>query len=139
MQLLSALKYFPKGAHLHPQLVAASATITSTYVSAKDVPRLYAGVTLGALDSGTCTLGFLQAKTSAGGSAKALTAGGFAAASDDTDNAWLEAEGNTDDLDTDNGFCFVAMTLTMSAGTGGTGGLVAGALFRVSPDIKTPA
>ena len=126
-----AKESFAALADIDPQINAASAAKTSSYISANKYARIYAVASLGALDSGTETLQLYQATDSSGTSAKVLGASAASA----TNGARIEVQANTDAMDTAGGFTFVAVRITDS-GAGGTGALVSAVMFGIDPDYK---
>lgn len=128
---------FPVAAFLAPQSLAADASKTSAYVNVGDCDTVSTIVTCGDLANGKVKVEFLQAKDKDGGSAKALTSGGFAEKEINTAGTVTQLDGRPDGLDINGGFAFVAVKITAGANVGVGGAFVCVAVHKVDPDVKS--
>jgi len=131
---ISARDYFPVRTVISPVSAAAASTTTSTYVLVNDCYRVMGVFNLGALTGGTVTCSFMQATSAAGAGAKALSAGNFAAVANAVDNTQTIIEGETDLLDDEAGFIYVAVRCVVASGSGS---LISASLHAVDPDFKS--
>lgn len=132
MSLNKPKSFFPvEGGSIAPQSVAAAGTAASGWIDCAEAHTIAMLLMTGLLDVGRVEVTWEQAKTNAGGDAKALDTGGFAqhntALNADNTETWIE--GNVEELDINNGFRFVKATITGGATLGGAGALIAAALF----------
>ena len=115
---------------------------TTSYVSMEKFDRAFAYAEIGTWDSGDDldTFKFLQATDSSGTNSKDLTTSGSGSNYDsdnpvDADGNWVIGDIRAEDLDTDNGFTHIALTVA-EGGNSGTDNVTA---FIIRHDPKYPA
>jgi len=113
---------------LDPQTLN-NATSTSAYQDVSDAERVVFVLELGATDT-TVDAKLVQATDASGTGAKDITGAAITqlAATDDNKQAMIEVQTNR--LDINNGYRYVAAQVTVGAGT--TGATLAGALYLVN-------
>lgn len=129
-------------ANIDPDAYGAS-TVTSGWVSVKDFLQFMAVVQAGTLgSSATLDAKIEQATDSSGTSAKDLSGAAITqltqAGTDDSDKqAVITFDG--DDLDVDNGFDFVRVSMTIGTASSDAGAVLLGVCPRYAPASNTDA
>lgn len=119
-----------------------AATYTTGWVNAKNFAMLAALVAAGDLGaSATLNAKLEQATTSGGGSAKDITGKAITAltqaGTDDNKQAWINVK--PEELDVDNGFAFVRLSMTVAVATSDSAGFLFGLFPSRGPatDVDT--
>lgn len=134
--MISALSSFPVCGGGQAISVAANGTLTTgaTYISTNQQGRICLVINVGAVGAGgIVTITFAQATAAAGTGTKALSAGSFGSMSTLTAAGNVQLEFDPKDMDWENGFSFLQVTLTVTVATI----LLAMNVFRVDPDRKS--